>query len=282
VATLLGQARLVDNRRLHPAVPLERRQRVLPRHCEHRLVTPGRVGDELLQRVMFGLDSIRRHRRRHRLHTLAFDGQQQPRAVIPQRCGSIRVSDRLSQQRHVLIEPLLACCFRCDLFGHSSTSSYLNKKCQDFLTQWYYLISAFGQTTATGLSALFLGAISHDRVQRFLAGPQRTSADLWLLVKPHVRQMESEDGVMIVDDSIAEKPYTDENEIVCWHYDHSKQRHVKGINFVSCLYHSRGMSLPVGFEIVRKSERYTDPKDGKQKRRSDKTTKSLAISSTRP
>ncbi|MEJ7713696.1 MAG: hypothetical protein WKF84_28570 [Pyrinomonadaceae bacterium] len=42
---------------------------------------------------------------------------------------------------------------------------------------------------------------------------------------------------MIVDDSIEEKPYTDENDIVCWHYDHSKDRHVKGINFVtsSCI-----------------------------------------------
>ncbi|MEJ7713005.1 MAG: hypothetical protein WKF84_24975 [Pyrinomonadaceae bacterium] len=43
---------------------------------------------------------------------------------------------------------------------------------------------------------------------------------------------------MIVDDSIEEKPYTDENDIVCWHYDHSKERHVKGINFVTALlYH---------------------------------------------
>jgi hypothetical protein len=103
------------------------------------------------------------------------------------------------------------------------------------------------------------------------------------LVKPHVGQMESEDGVMIVDDSIAEKPYTDENEIVGWHYDHSNGRHVKGIHFVSCFYHSRGIRLPVGFEIVRKSERSTDPKDGKQKRRSDKSkNESWAISSTRP
>lgn len=31
------------------------------------------------------------------------------------------------------------------------------------------------------------------------------------------------------------------------------------------------MSLPVGFELVRKTERYTDPKNGKEKRRSDKT-----------
>ena len=76
---------------------------------------------------------------------------------------------------------------------------------------------------------------------------------------------------MIVDDSIAEKPYTDENDIICWHYDHSKQRNIKGINFVTCLYHNQGVSLPVGFELVRKTERYTDPKSGQDKRRSTRT-----------
>ena len=134
-----------------------------------------------------------------------------------------------------------------------------------------YLISAFGQTTATGLSSLLDGEVSHDQLQRSLAGEEQTSGNLWRIVKPHVRQMESEEGVAIVDDSIAEKPYTDENDIVCWHYDHSQQRTIKGINFVTCLYHSRGVSLPVGFELVRKTERYTDPKTGKEKRRSDKT-----------
>ena len=134
-----------------------------------------------------------------------------------------------------------------------------------------YLISAFGQTTATGLSSLLNGEISHDQVQRSLAGEEQTSADLWRIAKPHVRKIESEDGVAIVDDSIAEKPYTDENDIICWHYDHSQQRTVKGINFVTCLYHNQGISLPVGFELVRKTERYTDPKDGKEKRRSSKT-----------
>ena len=134
-----------------------------------------------------------------------------------------------------------------------------------------YLISAFGQTTATGLSSLVNGEVSHDQVQRFLASEAQTSADLWRVVKPHVREMESAEGVIIVDDSIAEKPYTDENEIVCWHYDPSKQRSVKGSNFVTCLYHSQGLSLPVGFEPVRKTERYLDPKDGKEKRCADKT-----------
>jgi hypothetical protein len=134
-----------------------------------------------------------------------------------------------------------------------------------------YLISAFGQTTATGLSALLDGEISHDQMQRSLAGEEQTSADLWRIAKPHVRKIERHDGVMIVDDSIGEKPYTDENDIICWHYDHSQQRTIKGINFVTCLYHCQGVSLPIGFEIVRKTERYLDPKTGKEKRRSHRT-----------
>jgi hypothetical protein len=134
-----------------------------------------------------------------------------------------------------------------------------------------YLISAFGQTTATGLASLLEGEISHDQTQRWLAGERQTSADLWRVTKPHVRKIEDENGVMIVDDSIAEKPYTDENEIICWHYDHSQQRNVKGINFVTCLYHNHGVSLPVGVELVQKTERYLDPKSGKEKRRSSRT-----------
>jgi DDE superfamily endonuclease len=76
---------------------------------------------------------------------------------------------------------------------------------------------------------------------------------------------------MIIDDSIEEKPYTDENEIVCWHYDHSKDRLVKGINFMTALYHSQGMSLPVGFTLIAKTEHSVDKKDGKTKRRSPVT-----------
>jgi hypothetical protein len=130
-----------------------------------------------------------------------------------------------------------------------------------------YLISSFGQTTATGLAALLGGAVSHDRVQRFLASRQRTSADVWHLVKPHVRAIPSDDGVLVIDDSIAEKPYTDENDIVCWHYDHAHDRCVKGINFLTALYHSQDVSLPVGFVLVAKTEHYLN-KEGKPKRRS--------------
>src|SRR5947209_1457184 len=98
-----------------------------------------------------------------------------------------------------------------------------------------YLISSFGQTTGTGLSALLGGSISHDRIQRFLSQREFTSADLWHFVKPHVRAVERGDGCIIIDDSISEKPYTDENDIIAWHYDHSKDRMVKGINFLSAI-----------------------------------------------
>ena len=130
-----------------------------------------------------------------------------------------------------------------------------------------YLISAFGLTTATGLATLLGGAVSHDRIQRFLAHREFTSADLWRIVKPHVRTIQSEDGVLIVDDSIAEKPYTDENDIVCWHYDHAQDRTIKGINFLTVMYHAQGVSLPVGFALVAKTEHYLD-QEGKSKRRS--------------
>ncbi|HRH43593.1 MAG TPA: transposase [Pyrinomonadaceae bacterium] len=141
-----------------------------------------------------------------------------------------------------------------------------------------YLISSFGLTTATGLSKLLDGEISHDKITRFLSGEAKTSKDLWQFVKPLIREIETDDACLIIDDSIEEKPYTDENEIVCWHYDHSKQLLIKGINFLSCLYQTADFALPIGFDLIRKTEFYLDPKDGKEKRRSPISKNELARS----
>ncbi len=142
----------------------------------------------------------------------------------------------------------------------------MNQKILDLYSD--YLLSSFGQTTATGLSKLMDGEISHDQVTRMLSSSKMTSKAWWKLVKPHVREIEQEDGVMIIDDSIVEKPYTDENEIICWHYDHAKGKTIKGINFVSTLYYAQDVALPVAFELVSKTETYIDKKTGKEKRRS--------------
>ena len=134
-----------------------------------------------------------------------------------------------------------------------------------------YLLSSFGQATATGLAKLVDGEISHDQITRMLASEKLTSKTWWQMVKPQVRQIQQEDGVVGVDDSIAEKPFTDENDIICWHYDHAKGMTVKGINFMTALYEAQGIALPVAFELVAKTETYLDPKTGKEKRRSLET-----------
>ena len=134
-----------------------------------------------------------------------------------------------------------------------------------------YLLSSFGPTTATGLARLVGGSVSHDGITRMLAGEVQSSADWWQRVKPLVRQNERKDGVLIFDDSIEEKPYSDENEIVCWHYDHSKSRNLKGINFLTALYDNGEVSLPVAFELIAKTETYVDAQSGKSKRRSPQT-----------
>lgn len=140
-----------------------------------------------------------------------------------------------------------------------------------------YLLASFGATTATGLSELLSADVSHDQVTRYLSKKKKTSADFWLIVKPFVRKVQSTDGVLIIDDSIEEKPYTDENDIVCRHYDHPKDRLIKGINFVTALYHSKEVSLPVGFHLVAKTEYYTDKKTGKEKRKSPVSKNQVAL-----
>ena len=138
-----------------------------------------------------------------------------------------------------------------------------------------FILSSFGQTSATNLSRLTDGQVSHDKVTRFLSGDLLSSKELWQKIKPFVREHEQEDGVLIIDDTIQEKQHTDENDIVCWHFDHTAGRNVKGINILNCVYHSGEATVPVAYEIIHKSIQYTDLKDLKVKRKSEVTKNDL-------
>lgn len=138
-----------------------------------------------------------------------------------------------------------------------------------------YLLVSFGATTATGMARL-LPEISHDQVTRFLSQQELSDKDLWKIVKPHVRRVQSEDAVLIIDDTVEEKPYTDESELITWHFDHSTKRTVKGINLLSALYLSQGTSLPVAFELIKKTVLVTDKKTGKDKWQSPRTKNEYA------
>jgi IS4 transposase len=112
------------------------------------------------------------------------------------------------------------------------------------------------------------GEISHDKITRFISGREYTSKDLWKEVKSTVRQIEREDGCLIFDDTIQEKAWTDENEVMCWHCDHCQGRMVKGVNILNALYYSSEVSIPVAFEVVRKPIQFCDIKTRKTKRAS--------------
>ena len=107
----------------------------------------------------------------------------------------------------------------------------MNTKYLDLYTD--YLAVTFGYATSTGLSDMLDGGISHDKFTRFLADGEWSSRELWKQVKPTVRKIETEDGVLIFDDTVQEKPWMDENDLICRHHDHCKGRSIKGINMMS-------------------------------------------------
>jgi len=138
-----------------------------------------------------------------------------------------------------------------------------------------YLLSTFGSATATGLSAMVDGEVSHDQITRFLSKQDYDSRDLWLKVKSTAREIESDDGVLIFDDTVQEKAWTDENELMCWHFDHCSGRNVRGINMLNALYHSNETSIPVAFELIKKTIQFCDLATKKIKRKSEATKNEL-------
>lgn len=138
-----------------------------------------------------------------------------------------------------------------------------------------YLISAFGAVRSTGLSQMLDSAVSHDQISRMLGKREFTQQEYWKAIKSLVRRVESPHGVIKIDDTIEEKPHSTENSIICWHYDHSKDRNVKGINILNFVYQpypnaETEFSLPVAFEIIEKTEQFFDSKSGKVKRRNER------------
>ena len=74
--------------------------------------------------------------------------------------------------------------------------------------------------------ATLIPDLSHDQVTRFLSQQALTDKDLWRIVKPHLRPIQSDEAVLILDDSVEEKPYTDESELICTHFDPVTGRYI--------------------------------------------------------
>lgn len=136
------------------------------------------------------------------------------------------------------------------------------------------LICSNGAVTATGMASV-LGK-SHDWVSQSLRGGIFDSKYLWQQAKPFIESIEQQQAaagtvnrepvMLCFDDSVEEKPYSDESELICWHYDHTLGRAVKGVNFLSALVVACGVRIPCAVEFVLKDRLETDAQTGKQKR----------------
>lgn len=124
-----------------------------------------------------------------------------------------------------------------------------------------YLLVCPSYTTATGLSQVTGNEVSHDKITRLLSN-KINSKTLWEYVKPICDEIKTTEDVLIIDDSIEAKPYTKQNALINWHYDHCTGKSVKGVNFVSSFYYSSTMDMgvPVGVEYVKKDTQVIDKK----------------------
>jgi hypothetical protein len=144
-----------------------------------------------------------------------------------------------------------------------------------------FLISSPNQVSATLISESLNKSYSHDSFTRMLAQSELDAKTYWKYIKPSIRQLESPKGIISVDDTIENKPHSEENELISWHWDHTEGKSVKGINIVTFTYINPELEtpvkLPIAFEIVRKDIFQTKvvKKEGKIE---EKTSRCASIS----
>jgi hypothetical protein len=119
-----------------------------------------------------------------------------------------------------------------------------------------FTISSFERIEMTKLSKLT--GKSHDIFTKGLLLKDSLDDEkrLWKSIKPFLRDYENKDsGCIIIDDMLMHKPCTKVNDVVCWHYDHVSQKMAKGILMLNFHYtDTTGISIPLGYEIITKSE----------------------------
>lgn len=109
-----------------------------------------------------------------------------------------------------------------------------------------YLVSSPANYTCTNLAA-HLEGVSHDVVSDYLARAKTTARHLWELVEPLLN--DTEQGYLIVDDSVQDKRYSRHIELVQAQYSGAAGGIVRGIGVVN-LIHTDGIDYyPLDFRI---------------------------------
>jgi len=117
-----------------------------------------------------------------------------------------------------------------------------------------YLLSTSGHISAVDLSEVLQGYYSHDQISRMLYTGEVDDKTLYLKGKRFIETKGIQGKVTLtIDDSIQEKPYSEVNGLVAYHWDHCEGRAVKGINFVTALWNDEEASVPLSMQLVEKT-----------------------------
>jgi hypothetical protein len=96
--------------------------------------------------------------------------------------------------------------------------------------------------------------VSHDAINRFLLSHDFDGKDLFAAVKSGICLT---GGVLSIDDSVLDKPFTnpDTTELVGYYYSGRHHKTVKGINLITLFYTATsGVGFPVNFRVYRQQE----------------------------
>jgi hypothetical protein len=118
-----------------------------------------------------------------------------------------------------------------------------DKKLRDLY--WDYFLSSFGTTTATRLSKLLNGAISHNQVTRFLSVMVKRPMAGGEIIRTGNRIGRRGTYSLMIAPKRSHTPMRTTS--FAGANNHTQDCNGKGINFLTALYHSHGVSLPVAF-----------------------------------
>ena len=107
---------------------------------------------------------------------------------------------------------------------------------------------------AERVSTQLPGRPSHDSWNRLLTNLEPDAGKLWEEVKAYVNRG---NGILVLDDSTLDKPYSQKNRLVSYHWSGKHQEVVKGINLVSLVWSDEEYCIPCDYRIYQKENGMT-------------------------
>lgn len=121
-----------------------------------------------------------------------------------------------------------------------------------------FLISNHNRYSGVELSKTSGDLLSHDSVSRWLEDEDFDSKNLW----SHVEKMiEKETGYLIGDDSVLNKRFSRENELVGRHWSGNEHHLICGIDLVNLLWTKGEECIPCDYRIYQSEEKKTKTKN---------------------